>query len=172
MSFGAVQIIPFMHNSLCKPAFWQEMEDWIAKGSGNLICYMVLCYALLIVTEKGVESNYTQSHVFSVVINSKVTLAIQDVEDKVLWKAIYVLLWAEFPTLKALQFCNSTTPAVDKIYYLTNDEKYLDLLVVLAFSVAIRIWMNYLVPTVKVQMTAGMSILFSFIFLFLSKKLN
>ena len=56
----------------------------------------------------------------SVTMNSKVTLAVQDIEDEVFWKAIYVLLWAVYPALKALRFCNSNIPAMDKIYYLTR----------------------------------------------------
>ncbi len=53
-------------------------------------------------------------------INSKVTLAVQEIEDEVFWKAIYVLLHKVFPALKALHYCDSNTPSMDKIHHLAK----------------------------------------------------
>ncbi len=36
------------------------------------------------------------------------------------WKAIYYLLCAVFPALKALQYCDSNISAMDKIYFLVK----------------------------------------------------
>ncbi len=36
------------------------------------------------------------------------------------WKAIYCLLCAIFPALKALQYCDSNIPEMDKIYFLAK----------------------------------------------------
>ncbi len=36
------------------------------------------------------------------------------------WKAIYCLLCAVFPALKALRYCDSNIPAIDKIYFLVK----------------------------------------------------
>ncbi len=47
-------------------------------------------------------------------------LAVEDIEDDVFWRAIFCLLRAVFPALKALQFCNSNHPAMDKIYILVH----------------------------------------------------
>ncbi len=46
-----------------------------------------------------------------------VTAAIVDIKDEVFWKAIYCLLRAVFPALKALQYCDSNIPAINKIYF-------------------------------------------------------
>lgn len=53
-------------------------------------------------------------------MNGKVSLAFQDVEDEVFWKAIYVLLHAVFPALKEVQYCDSNTPSMDKINHFTK----------------------------------------------------
>ncbi len=49
-------------------------------------------------------------------------------EDGVFWKAIYCLLCAVFPALKALRYCDSNINAIDKIYYLVQqaDDALLD----------------------------------------------
>ncbi len=52
--------------------------------------------------------------------NDRVAAAIVDIEDEVFWKAIYCLLCAIFPALKALQYCDSNIPAMDKIYFLVK----------------------------------------------------
>ncbi len=66
--------------------------------------------------------------------NDRVAAAVRDVEDDVFWKAIYCLLRAVFPALKALRYCDSNIPAMDKIYFLVkradeallNSQKLLD----------------------------------------------
>lgn len=52
--------------------------------------------------------------------NDRVAAAINDIEDEVFWKAIYCLLRAVFPALKALRYCDSNIPAMDKIYFLVK----------------------------------------------------
>ncbi len=52
--------------------------------------------------------------------NDHVTAAVNDIEDEVLWKAVYCLLCAVFPTLKALRYYNSNIPTMDKIFFLVK----------------------------------------------------
>ncbi len=72
--------------------------------------------------------------------------------------------------MKVLQFCNSTIPAMVKIYYLTkragdailkpvielDDQKCLGLLVGLSFQAVLRNWMKFLVVKVNVWFMKGM----------------
>ncbi len=44
----------------------------------------------------------------------------EDNEYDVFWRAILCLLRAVFPALKALQFCDSNHPTMDKIYFLVH----------------------------------------------------
>lgn len=52
--------------------------------------------------------------------DDRVRLAVLDIRDPMFWKSNYTLLRAIFPVLRALRYCDSNTPAMDKIYYLTN----------------------------------------------------
>lgn len=54
----------------------------------------------------------------SVLVNNKVELAVKDIDNKVFWKAIYILLRAVFHALKMLRYCDSNIPAMDKIFHL------------------------------------------------------
>ena len=53
-------------------------------------------------------------------LNNRVRSAVMDIEDKLFWKALYILLRAVFPMLRALRYCDSNTPAMDKIFYLSH----------------------------------------------------
>ncbi len=46
--------------------------------------------------------------------NDHVAAVVNDIKDEVFWKAIYCLLHAVFPAFKALRYCDSNIPAMDK----------------------------------------------------------
>ncbi len=76
-----------------------------------------LCHSLTFAPKEGIESYKSIPILFWCCSECKGSSDIQqDIEDKFFWKAIYCLLRAVFPALKALQDCNATCPAMDKIY--------------------------------------------------------
>lgn len=52
--------------------------------------------------------------------DDRVRLAVLDIKDEKFWQANYVLLRSVFPALRTLRYCDSNTPAMDKLYYLTH----------------------------------------------------
>jgi hypothetical protein len=46
--------------------------------------------------------------------------AVHDIKDDNFWKCMYILLRAVFPALRTLGYCNSNTPCMDKLYYLSH----------------------------------------------------
>jgi hypothetical protein len=52
--------------------------------------------------------------------DDRVRECIQDINDPEFWKAIYQLLRAVFPALRALRYADSGKPSLDKIYMLCN----------------------------------------------------
>ena len=46
--------------------------------------------------------------------------AVQDIKDTNFWKCTYILLCAVFPALRALWYCDSNTPFMDKLFYLSH----------------------------------------------------
>ncbi len=45
--------------------------------------------------------------------------AVQDIKDDNFWKCMYILLHAMFPALRALWYCDSNTPCMDKLFHLS-----------------------------------------------------
>ena len=52
-------------------------------------------------------------------LNDQVRSAVMDIKDKAFWKALYTLLRAIFPAIQALQYCDSNTPVMNKIFHLS-----------------------------------------------------
>ena len=52
--------------------------------------------------------------------NSCVRACVVDIEDKVFWKIIYVLLCAVYPAIIFLLYCDSNTPTMENIYTLAQ----------------------------------------------------
>ncbi len=49
--------------------------------------------------------------------NDRVQGAVFDIEDPLFFKALFVLLRAVFPAIRALRYSDSNTPMMDKIYF-------------------------------------------------------
>lgn len=56
--------------------------------------------------------------------NAMVALAVQDIENSQLWKAIYCLMRAVFLAICALKYCDAKIPAMDKVYYFVKRQDY------------------------------------------------
>ena len=52
--------------------------------------------------------------------NDKVRGAAIDIENEVFFKALYILLRAVFPAIRALHFADSNEPMMDKIYFFSQ----------------------------------------------------
>lgn len=57
---------------------------------------------------------------WSLVMNSKMTLALPNIEGAVFWEDIHVFLCEIFDASKALCYCYSNIPSMDMIYHLTK----------------------------------------------------
>ncbi len=55
--------------------------------------------------------------------NAKTALAVQDIESNQFWKAVYFLLRAMFPALRALTLCDANKPAMNEIFYFCDRDK-------------------------------------------------
>ena len=45
---------------------------------------------------------------------------VEDIRDKKFFKCMYVVLRAVYPALRALRYCDSNEPMMDKLYFLTH----------------------------------------------------
>ena len=59
----------------------------------------------------------------STVKNDKIRGAVMDIENEVIFKALYILLPAVFPAIHALHFTDSNEPTMDKIYFFLPENR-------------------------------------------------
>ena len=53
-------------------------------------------------------------------VKENVRAAVRDITNEMFWKRICIVLRAVFPALRLLRYCDKSTPAMDKIYYLSH----------------------------------------------------
>ena len=46
--------------------------------------------------------------------------AVQDIKEDNFWKCMHILLHAVFPVLRALRYCDSNMPCMDKLFHLSH----------------------------------------------------
>ncbi len=92
------------------------MKDWFVEGSRNKVCYIVYALHQLLHKKKALKATIHSPAFSGVDYNARVTLIIQDIEDK-FWKAINYLIESVLPAHKALWYCDTNYPAMEKICY-------------------------------------------------------
>ncbi len=95
-------------------------KNWFIVWCRKKICNLTLCHAQSFISEASIEGNHPQSILWKSLKNDHVAATVNSKKDEVFWKAIYCLLHAIFPALKALRYCNSNIPAMDKIFFLVK----------------------------------------------------
>ena len=79
-------------------------------------------YAMMrVLRQKDVLKSTVHSVMFrDLAKNDKVRGAVIDIENEVFFKALYILLRAVFPAIRALRFADSNEPMMDKIYFFSQ----------------------------------------------------
>ncbi len=79
-------------------------------------------YAMMrVLRQKDVLKSTVHSVMFrDLAKNDKVRGAVIDIENEVFFKALYILLRAVFPAIRALRFADSNEPMMDKIYFFSK----------------------------------------------------
>ena len=77
---------------------------------------MVLCTDAHATTEEYIlEATITQKKFRDLAVKENEKLAVQDIMDPRMWKASFTLLRVFYPALRYLRYCDTNTPAMDKI---------------------------------------------------------
>jgi hypothetical protein len=53
-------------------------------------------------------------------LNASARAAVKDIGDEKLWKCMYILLCSVYPALRALCYCDSSKPSMDKTFFLSH----------------------------------------------------
>ncbi len=86
---------------------------WYLNGS------MVLCHDSTFWSSATIEGHHSSTEIFKSNSDQQCQRAVQDINDDNFWKCMYILLRGVFPALSALRYCDSNTPCMDKIYYVS-----------------------------------------------------
>ncbi len=117
----------------CSSSCFQKWKNGLLHGAGTRFatCFYTVHRALpMKPAQKATNNNPSFA---SLSKNDHVAAAVYDIKDEVFWKAIHCHLYDVFPALKALRYCDSNIPAMDKILVLVKwaDEALLDLQLIL-----------------------------------------
>jgi hypothetical protein len=79
--------------------------------------YAMIC---LIPLQQPLKATIHQQKFLDLTLTNSAKGAVQDINDKSFWKCMYILLCAVFPALRDFWYCDSNTPCMDKLYYLSH----------------------------------------------------
>ncbi len=92
----------------------------LIRGTGTRMAlwfYVIICLILL---QQPLKATIHQQKFLDLALTNSAKGAVQDIKDDNFWKCMYILLCAVFSALRALWYCNSNTPCMDKLYYLSH----------------------------------------------------
>jgi hypothetical protein len=77
----------------------------------------------LICLQQPLKATIHQQTFLNLALTNSTKGAVHDIKDDNFWKCMYILLCVVFPALRALWYCDSNTPCMDKLYYLSHRTK-------------------------------------------------
>ncbi len=81
---------------------------------------MVQCHDASSSSQATSEVYHPSTEIRDICLNVSARAAVKDIGDEKLWKCMYILLRSVYPALRALCYCNSRKPSMDKIFFLSH----------------------------------------------------
>ena len=91
----------------------------LLRGAGTRMALWFYAIMRLLRLKQALMATIHQQRCTDLTLNKTVAMAVQDIENPVFWKCLYIILCAVFPALRLLRYCDKSKPAMDKIYYLS-----------------------------------------------------
>ncbi len=92
----------------------------LIRGAGTRMALWFYAMMRLLRLKQPLKATVHQRKFLDLKLNSSSKAAALDIQDDKFWRRMYVLLRAVFPALKALRYCDSSQPMMDKLYFLTH----------------------------------------------------
>ncbi len=89
-------------------------------GAGTCMALWFYAMICLIRLQQSLKTTIHQQKILDLALTNSVKGAVHDIKEDNFWKCMYILLRAVFPALRALRYCDSNTPCMDKLYYLSH----------------------------------------------------
>ena len=92
----------------------------LLRGAGTRFASFFYGMIRLLRLRRPLLATIHEAKFTSLDLNDQCRSAVIDIEDKTFWKALYTLLRALYPSIRALRYCDSNKPAMDKIAFLVE----------------------------------------------------
>ena len=92
----------------------------LLRGAGTRMALWFYAMMRMIRVRQPLTATIHQQKFVDLSLNETVGAAVRDIKDDKFWKCCYIVLRAVFPALKLLRYCDKSTPAMDKIFYLSH----------------------------------------------------
>ena len=92
----------------------------LLRGSGTRMALWFYAMIRMLRVRQPLTATIHQQKFVALSLNENVAAAVRDIGDDKFWKCIYIILRAIFPALRLLCYCDKSTPAMDKIFYLSH----------------------------------------------------
>ena len=96
----------------------------LLRGSGTRMALWFYALIRMLRLQHVLKATINQVKFRDLLLSSNTTKGMRecvaDIENPSFFKAIYIMLRAVFPALRALRYCDSNLPMMDKIYYLSH----------------------------------------------------
>ncbi len=92
----------------------------LIRGAGTQMALWFYAMIQLLCLQQPLKATIHQQKFLDLTLTNSAKGAVQDLNDDNFWKCMYILLCAVFPALRALRYCNSNMPCMDKIYNLSH----------------------------------------------------
>ncbi len=92
----------------------------LIRGAGTRMALWFYAMMHLIHLQQPLKATIHQQKFLDLTLTTSARGAVQDIKDKNFWKCMYILLRVVFPALRALWYCDSNTPCMDKLFHLSH----------------------------------------------------
>ncbi len=93
---------------------------YLIQGAGTQMALWFYAMIRLICLQQPLMATVHQQIILDLTLTNSAKGAVHNINDKNFWKCMYILLRAVFPALRALWCCDSNTPCMDKLCYLSH----------------------------------------------------
>ncbi len=121
MSLDWVPAMQSMRNSWHN-LHWQTRTESVPylRCCGTRMTLWFYAMMRLIRLQQPLNATIHQHKLLDLSLTTSAKGAVQDIKEENFWKCMYILIRAVFPALRALWYCDSNMPCMDKLFHLSH----------------------------------------------------
>ena len=92
----------------------------LLRGAGTRFATWFYAMMRLLRLKEALKFTIHQQKFRDLTLNASARAVVKDIGDDKMWKSMYILLRSIFPALRALRYCDTSKPSMDKIFFLCH----------------------------------------------------